>query len=122
MNSGRLVARERGRLAVSPRTKSLEERFWAKVVKCGTCWLWTGALKGGYGIIRINPARTDTRRAYAHRVAWQLAHGPVPNDMRLVRRCQTVLCVNPAHYALVSEDEQVEEMVRTRRLRGQTDA
>jgi hypothetical protein len=106
---------------MSPRVKSVEERFWTKVDRRDDCWLWTGALTAGYGIIRINGSGADTRRGYAHRVAWELVHGPIPSDMRVVHRCRTARCVNPAHLVLVSEDTQLAEMWQARDHRLQTD-
>lgn len=74
--------------------KDLSERFWAKVNKTESCWLWTGAkLKsGGYGSIRIN---RQAKRA--HRVAYELLVGQIPEGMILRHSCDTPLCVNPAH-------------------------
>jgi hypothetical protein len=101
--------------------RSVEERFWEKVDRRGDCWLWTGAQTAGYGVIRIGGARDDSRRAYAHRLAWELANGPIPDDMRILHRCQVQRCVNPAHLMLVSADVQVAELAEAGRERAQTD-
>jgi len=48
-----------------------EKRFWAKVERTKTCWLWTGAKHAnGYGGVRFNG-----KLQKAHRVAWELRHG-----------------------------------------------
>jgi hypothetical protein len=48
--------------------------------------------------------RTGNTRvvAYAHRVAWELEHGPVPDGLTLDHRCCVRHCVNPAHLEPVS--------------------
>lgn len=75
---------------------SLEARFWTKVRKSADtdgCWLWT-ASRGteGYGQFYVAP---KMRRA--HRVAWELTHGVLPDGVCVLHRCDTPACVNPAH-------------------------
>lgn len=73
-----------------------EERFWAKVDRGGSgCWLWrahTTRPTNGYGVVRRNG-----RMQLAHRVAYELLVGPIPEGLDLDHRCRTRLCVNPAH-------------------------
>jgi hypothetical protein len=59
------------------RTSPLAERFWSRVQKTDTCWLWTGYIdkKTGYGQISLERER---RHRDAHRIAWQLATGQEP--------------------------------------------
>jgi hypothetical protein len=69
------------------------ELFWAKVRKGERCWIWTGAKhRWGYGA--CNKEYGDTR---AHRVAWTLTNGPIPEGKVVCHKCETKLCVNPAH-------------------------
>lgn len=70
--------------------RPLEERFWEKVTKTPTCWIWTGAkTPDGYGSIRT-PDGTDL----AHRVAWRLAGlGPIQGELDHV--CLDRACVRP---------------------------
>jgi hypothetical protein len=39
---------------------------------------------------------------YAHRIAWELEHGPVPEGLTLDHRCRVRHCVNPSHLEPVS--------------------
>src|SRR5260221_5014731 len=49
------------------------ERFWSKVNKTETCWLWTGATTPrGYGLLQIG-TKSKPKVEYAHRIAMQIA-------------------------------------------------
>ena len=88
---------------------TLEERFWRKVNKTETCWIWIGALNnegyGTFGTERISKGRM--RVEPAHRVAWKLLAGPIPDGMVLDHDnqqfgCGNSACVNPDHLQLVT--------------------
>lgn len=70
------------------------ERFWAKVDKNGPdgCWIWTASTVNGYGQFG-----SGGRTVRAHRFAYELLIGPIPDGMHLDHLCQTPPCVNPAH-------------------------
>jgi hypothetical protein len=68
--------------------------FWSRVHKGERCWIWTGAKhRWGYGAASAE-TYGDTR---AHRVAWTLINGPIPEGKVICHKCETKLCVNPAH-------------------------
>jgi|SRR5690606_18642277 len=80
--------------------KTLEQRFWPKVDTRGICWEWTaarGGFRNGYGVI----GRQDGGSRYAHRVAWELLVGPIPEELTIDHLCRNTLCVNPDHMEIV---------------------
>lgn len=84
-----------------------EERFWTRVNKTETCWLWTGGrVPDGYGMFRANKTQMNT-----HRWAWLFTHGTLPpKGTHLDHLCRVRACVNPDHLEVVTP--------RTNALRG----
>jgi hypothetical protein len=74
-------------------------RFREKaVVDPGGCWLWTGATSStGYGNFWM-----DRRYVGAHRAAYLMFRGPVPEGLELDHLCRVRRCVNPFHLEAVT--------------------
>jgi hypothetical protein len=83
------------------------DRFWRRVQKTATCWIWTGGTNKGYG---------KTHGRYAHRRAYELLVGPIPPGLELDHLCAVPLCVNPDHLEPVTRTENIDR--RTARLGG----
>jgi hypothetical protein len=74
-----------------------EERFWAKVNKTDSCWLWTGKPDAhGYGQFQSKIS------FYAHVYSYKLHGNNVPNGYEVDHKCWTPLCVNPEHLQAVT--------------------
>jgi len=71
------------------------------------CFLWTGTTTGGYGRVR-----RGKRTHYAHRVAYELLVGPIPEGVCVLHRCDTPPCVNPAHLFLGTIADNNQDMVQ----------
>lgn len=97
-------------------------RFWAKVRRADAdaCWLWVAsAFKGGYGQFTAMSAGGDSRKQvhlYAHRVAWIVTHGDIPQGMCVLHRCDTPKCCNPDHLFLGTQDDNMKDAARKGRL------
>lgn len=87
---------------------SVESRFWGKVDKTDTCWLWTAATQdNGYGSFFIGRVGGRVRLARAHRFAYELAAGPIPDGLVIDHLCRVRNCVNPDHLEAVSNKENL---------------
>jgi hypothetical protein len=87
-----------------PRGMTTEERFWEKVEKTPTCWLWIGGRvgdadreRGRYGRFATSTTRGSVVLVLPHRYSWELHFGPVPDGLMVLHACDTPACVHPGH-------------------------
>lgn len=83
-----------------PHVRSVVERFEEKYIPepMTGCWLWLGAVSGGYGSILVGSRRDGSRRHLrATRVSLELAGRPVPHGLHALHHCDNTYCVNPDH-------------------------
>ena len=98
--------RKRGAIHITANDLSPSERFWSKVDKSGQCWDWTATIhKTGYGSFRFKG-----KIALAHRVAFELSKGPIPEGMQIDHTCRQRACVNPDHLRPVTNKQNQENV------------
>lgn len=91
-------------------------RFWPKVARRSEreCWLWQAGTTRGYGQFHLTEER---KPVYAHRVAWVIAHGPIPENLAVLHHCDVPLCVNPSHLFLGTQQDNLTDARQKGRLR-----
>ena len=89
-------------------SEKILNRFWNKVDKTGSCWVWTGARTSqGYGNFLWYG-----KNVVAHRKSYEILVGNIPKDLDLDHLCRNRSCVNPYHLEPVTRRENL--------LRGDT--
>ncbi len=92
---------------IPPITDIVLRRFVSKVAKSDGCWLWKGKTMSGYGTVIINQ-----HLFRAHRVAWTIAYGPIPDELCVCHTCDNPRCVRPSHLWLGTQEENQEDKIR----------
>ena len=90
----------------------IESRFYQKVRKEPSgCHEWTGhVMRNGYGQVSFHQ-----KPEYSHRVAWELAFGPIPEGKYILHKCDNRKCVNPEHLFTGTFQDNMDDMVRKKR-------
>lgn len=80
-------------------------RFWGKVSKTESCWLWNGAAtSSGYGSYVVRHGSTF-RHYSPHRLAYELANGKLDSELWLFHDCGVRRCLNPEHLRPVTRSQ-----------------
>lgn len=112
---------------------SLADRLWMRVDRDGPtmphmdtcCWIWTGSVSNpakGYGALSSGKQKGTIGRAKAisaHRAAWVVTFGPVPDGLQVLHRCDNPPCCNPAHLWLGTNMDNVLDKVAKGRDQNQ---
>lgn len=77
----------------------LDNRFWSKVQKTDTCWLWLASkAQTGHGQFF-----DDGGLKQPHRLLFELTFGPIaPKGKMIYNLCGNVGCIRPEHWTLES--------------------
>lgn len=89
------------------------ELFSSRVnVDSNGCWIWTGALKRcARGTHRYGWLTMKNKQITAHRAAWILFVGEIPERMHVLHKCDVPQCCNPKHLFLGTHADNMKDKV-----------
>ena len=83
-----------------------EARFWNRVRKTDSCWIWFGrSLPAGYGLFKIK-----NKPILVHRFSYELHIGPIPIGKVIHHKCKNKFCVNPEHLELTTQTDHEDSL------------
>lgn len=84
---------------------TIEDRFWPKVNRTDGCWEWTASRNAaGYGVL----GRKDGGSRLAHRISYEIHHGPIADGLEVDHMCHNTACVNPSHLRAVDSASNIQ--------------
>lgn len=97
-----------------PKKTNVVARFWSKVKKTDTCWVWTaGTSSNGYGQFHY-----QGRGLRAHRFSYALQYGEIPEGMDVLHKCDNPPCVRPDHLFAGTNLDNTQDMLAKGRRKG----
>lgn len=86
---------------------SFKDRLLSKILIVGSCWEFQGALRSGYGALRV-----DGKIYGTHRLSWEIYFGKIPEGKFICHACDNRKCINPKHLFLGDPVDNVHDMIK----------
>lgn len=103
-------------VAADPERQRFNFWRWVRFAGLDDCWLWKGSLNNkGYGM--FHPAFGEPAKIVsAHRYAWLISFGPIPDGVLVLHKCDVRACCNPQHLWLGTAKDNTQDALQKGRL------
>lgn len=102
-------------------SRATPEKFWARVDIRGSndCWNWLGGrTRDPYGNPSYGQLCYQRKFYVAHRLAWILTTGEIPDGLFLLHSCDNTRCCNPNHLRLGTQTDNMQDRkIRNRHIK-----
>ena len=89
------------------------ERIERNTERDGDCLVWTSTRRpDGYGVVNVRG-----RVVRAHRLAWEIVHGPIPDGLDVLHGCDNPPCCAIEHLRLGSDQDNTDDKMERGRQR-----
>lgn len=83
------------------------------------CIVWPYSKRDGYGRVSLGGPRGASKVEFAHRLAYAITHGKIPEGMGVLHRCDNPPCFNPRHlFAGTDRDNKNDQKIKGRTRKG----
>jgi len=90
----------------------LESKLTRYSINKSGCWIWQGSkTKDGYGVL----GHGRGKQLRAHRAAYMVKHGDIPQNVFVCHKCDNPLCINTDHLFLGTAKDNTQDMIQKKR-------
>lgn len=96
-------------------SSNILDRFWSRVTKTDSCWIFIGSNMPTKGYGRIGRGPMNGGYEMAHRLSWMIHFGPIPDGKHVLHNCpirDNPKCIHPDHLFLGTNLENIQDMHR----------
>ncbi|MEG4286266.1 HNH endonuclease signature motif containing protein [Microcoleus sp. A006_D1] len=95
--------RKNGLAKLRPKYLPLSQRLENHITSKDNCWL-TDLPNNGHGYCKIS---VNGKTKYAHRIAYEVYKGKIPENMQVCHSCDIPGCINPSHLFIGTQQENL---------------
>lgn len=78
--------------------------------RLGKCWIYKGVINhAGYGVLMTS---RQVSQDLVHRLVYESVHGPIPDGICVLHKCDNPSCCRPDHLFLGTHRDNMQDMAR----------